>query len=199
MAAAAGRREDGAGAHLGGRAPEVSAALGGGQTLAVVYTDTQRLFDLQYPFLTVFSEMAAAAGRREGIDVPAGLLPSARSIRAHLRQGVTAVRRTRAGVEVVSRGTLPGGLSLSTSPLALGLIAVVGQKAGGRTQSTNNLKQIALAMHNYHSNNGRFPPAYRAGKGGKALLSWRVLILPYVEQEALYKEFRLDEPWDSEH
>ena len=63
----------------------------------------------------------------------------------------------------------------------------------------NNLKQIAVAMFNYHDANRTFPPAYRAGKGGKALLSWRVLILPFVEQDALYKEFHLDEPWDSEH
>ena len=44
-----------------------------------------------------------------------------------------------------------------------------------------------------------FPPAYTTSKDGKPLLSWRVLILPYLEQEALYKEFHLDEPWDSPH
>jgi len=34
---------------------------------------------------------------------------------------------------------------------------------------------------------------------GRALLSWRVMLLPYLEQEALFKEFKLDEPWDSQH
>jgi len=63
----------------------------------------------------------------------------------------------------------------------------------------NNLKQIGLAMHNYHSQYKSFPPAYTVDKAGKPLLSWRVLILPYLEQDALYKEFHLDEPWDSEH
>ena len=63
----------------------------------------------------------------------------------------------------------------------------------------NNLKQIGLAMHNYHATNGSFPPAYTVDKDGKPLLSWRVLILPFLEQEALYKEFHLDEPWDSPH
>jgi prepilin-type processing-associated H-X9-DG protein len=70
--------------------------------------------------------------------------------------------------------------------------------AAGRTQSTNNLKQIGLALHNYHDVHKAFPPTYTA-KDGKPLLSWRVHILPYVEQDGLYKEFKLDEPWDSEH
>jgi hypothetical protein len=183
--------------------PEVSAALAGdGKTLAIIYTDTRRLFDLAYPVLTVFSEMAAGELRREGIEVPPGLLPSARSIRPHLRPTVTTARRTRAGIEIVSRQTLPGGLSLSTAPIAVGLLLPAVQKvreAAGRTQSMNNLKQIGLAMHSYNDVYGSFPPAYRAGKGGKALLSWRVLILPFIDQDALYKEFHLDEPWDSEH
>jgi prepilin-type processing-associated H-X9-DG protein len=54
-------------------------------------------------------------------------------------------------------------------------------------------------MHNYHDRHGSFPPAYTVDKAGKPLLSWRVLILPYVEQDALFKEFHLDEAWDSPH
>src|SRR5207245_1185574 len=54
-------------------------------------------------------------------------------------------------------------------------------------------------MYNYAYEKGKLPPAAVCDKTGKPLLSWRVLILPYVEQEALYKEFKLDEPWDSEH
>jgi hypothetical protein len=71
--------------------------------------------------------------------------------------------------------------------------------AASRMQGSNNLKQIGLAMHNYLDSNGSFPPAAVFDKDGKALLSWRVLILPFIEQDALYKEFKLDEPWDSPH
>jgi hypothetical protein len=71
--------------------------------------------------------------------------------------------------------------------------------AAGRAQSTNNLRQIALAMHNYHDTYGQFPPRAAFGKDGKPLLSWRVLILPFIEENKLYGEFHLDEPWDSEH
>jgi hypothetical protein len=61
------------------------------------------------------------------------------------------------------------------------------------------MKQIGLAMHNYHDTYRRFPPAAVCGPDGKPLLSWRVLILPFLEQENLYKEFQLDEAWDSPH
>jgi hypothetical protein len=71
--------------------------------------------------------------------------------------------------------------------------------AAGRSQSANNLKQMAIAMYNYHELFGRLPAAAICDKQGKPLLSWRVAILPYIEQENLYKEFKLDEPWDSEH
>jgi hypothetical protein len=66
-------------------------------------------------------------------------------------------------------------------------------------RSVNNLKQIGLAMHNYHDVYKRFPAAAIADKAGKPLLSWRVAILPFIEQDTLYKEFKLDEPWDSAH
>ncbi|MCI0682315.1 MAG: DUF1559 domain-containing protein [Gemmataceae bacterium] len=58
----------------------------------------------------------------------------------------------------------------------------------------NNLKQIGLAWHNYHATYKTFPPQ-TVGKG----LSWRVAILPFMGQDQLYRQFKLDEPWDSEH
>ena len=68
-----------------------------------------------------------------------------------------------------------------------------------RVVISNDLKQLALAVHSYHDTYGRFPSAAVYDKDGKPLLSWRVQILPYIEQEELYKQFHLDEPWDSEH
>ncbi len=64
----------------------------------------------------------------------------------------------------------------------------------------NNLKQIGLAMLNYADRHGRrLPPAVLYDEQGRPLHSWRVLILPYLEEEALYQQFRLYEPWDSRH
>ena len=73
------------------------------------------------------------------------------------------------------------------------------REAARRMQCANNLKQLGLAMHIYHDTHNTFPPAYTVDKNGKPLHSWRVLLLPYLEQTALYSEIRLDEPWDSEY
>jgi prepilin-type processing-associated H-X9-DG protein len=72
-------------------------------------------------------------------------------------------------------------------------------EAARRVQCVNNLKQIALALHNFHASNNAFPRPAILDQKGKPLLSWRVAILPYIEQQTLYDKFKLDEPWDSPH
>lgn len=67
----------------------------------------------------------------------------------------------------------------------------------GRGRSWNYLHSIGIALNNYWATNGNLPPAVVYDKTGHPLYSWRVLLLPYVEQDALYKNFHLDEPWDS--
>lgn len=62
------------------------------------------------------------------------------------------------------------------------------------------LHQIGLALHNYHDVHSRFPADFNLDD--KPLLSWRIALLPYLEHGDygdLYGEFKLDEPWDSEH
>jgi prepilin-type processing-associated H-X9-DG protein len=73
------------------------------------------------------------------------------------------------------------------------------RESANRASSTNNLKQLALAMHNYLDTYGHFPPQAIYSKDGKPLLSWRVLVLPYLEQDNLYRQFKLDEAWDGPH
>jgi hypothetical protein len=69
-----------------------------------------------------------------------------------------------------------------------------------RFQSMNNLKQLAIAVQNYYlDHNGSFPPYAIPDKSGKPLLSWRVALLPYLQQRQLYERFKLDETWDSEN
>src|SRR5579883_1704063 len=110
----------------------------------------------------------------------------------------------RTGTDLAAAVTLPPWASgyVTSSAVAAGVLLPAVQKvreAAARSQSQNNLKNIALALHNYHDVNGTFPPAAICDKKGRKLLSWRVAILPYVEQNALYQQFKLDEPWDSEH
>jgi len=95
-----------------------------------------------------------------------------------------------------------GGLILVTAVIGI-LIALLlpavqaAREAARRAQCSNNLKQISLALLNYEAANGCFPPAYVADENGRPMHSWRVLILPYMEQQALYDRYRFDEPWDS--
>ena len=68
--------------------------------------------------------------------------------------------------------------------------------AAARAQCVNNLKQIALALHNYESAYKAFPPAYTVDPQGRPLHSWRTLILPYLELDPLYQTIDLSKPWD---
>jgi len=73
------------------------------------------------------------------------------------------------------------------------------REAARRAQCSNNLKQIALAMHNYHDVYRALPPAYTTDENGTPLHSWRTLLLPFMEQQALYAQIHLNEPWNSAH
>lgn len=73
------------------------------------------------------------------------------------------------------------------------------REAARRSLSKNNIKQIMLALHNYHNIHDHFPPAVVMGPDGKTPHSWRVELLPLLDQQALYDKYRMNEPWDSEH
>jgi hypothetical protein len=110
----------------------------------------------------------------------------------------------RNGTELTAGVTLPkeliaGATSVAAIGTALLLPAVQKVRmAAARMQSQNNLKQIGIALHAYHDAFGRMPQDI-LDKNGKPILSWRVAILPFLEQDNVYKQFRMDEPWDSEH
>lgn len=82
---------------------------------------------------------------------------------------------------------------LCLSPL---LQTEYGRRMARRVACTNNLKQIAIALQGYHDAHGCFPPAYISDEGGRPMHSWRVLILPYIGQRALYEQYAFSEPWD---
>ncbi len=65
----------------------------------------------------------------------------------------------------------------------------------------HNLHNLGLALANYHAKHGCYPPAYVADALGRPLVSWRVLLLPYMEQRQLYDEWKKhrDEPWNGPH
>ncbi|GAC1464026.1 MAG: hypothetical protein NVSMB9_02220 [Isosphaeraceae bacterium] len=104
------------------------------------------------------------------------------------------------GTGLAITGIVLGGIGCTAVTLALLLPAVqAAREAARRAQCVNNLKQIALAMHNFHAAKDRFPGASITDAQGKPLLSWRVAILPYLDQTSLYERFHLNEPWNSPH
>jgi uncharacterized protein DUF1559 len=68
--------------------------------------------------------------------------------------------------------------------------------AARRSVCQGHLKQIVVALHSYHDEYGTFPPAVVRDASGRPMHSWRVLLLPYLEEGDLYKQYRFDEPWD---
>lgn len=92
--------------------------------------------------------------------------------------------------------------SIATTGVLIGLLLPAVQasrEAAGRMSSSNNLKQIGLAVHNYHDAYRQLPAAAITSADGKPLLSWRVALLPFLDEMELYNKFKRDEPWNSEH
>ncbi len=128
-------------------------------------------------------------------------VPPAADLARLMGPGSTSAVVTDDGLEILSRDTFPtiGSPVTAGSAIALLLPAVqAAREAARRAQCVNNLKQIGLAQHNFHDANNHFAADIRDADG-KPLLSWRVAILPYLEQQDLYNEFHLDERWDSPH
>jgi hypothetical protein len=89
--------------------------------------------------------------------------------------------------------------------IALALLAALflpkvqgAREAARRSQCKNNLKEIGLALHAYHAAYECFPPAFVAENAGRPMHSWRVLILPYLDEECrkLHAQYNFSEPWD---
>ena len=74
----------------------------------------------------------------------------------------------------------------------------LGQLEAGRTRnaSMRNLEKIAAALNAYAADHGGYPPPAFEDGSGRPLHSWRVLILPYLGEAALYDQFDLSKPWD---
>ena len=174
--------------------------------------------------LTAFGAMAGAQGSKaigllnevlaqikpaqEGNSVKVVANIKGARLKALVPAGMGAPPRSSSGA-----GKTPPSVGIGTPPPAgssqnTGLFSG-GSTGGGAVQAVrgavaraagqNELKQIGLALNTYMSENNGLPPAAITDPSGKRLLSWRVAILPYLEQDNLYKQFHLNEPWDSSH
>jgi uncharacterized protein DUF1559 len=114
--------------------------------------------------------------------------PLLESVAAGLKKATAKV----VGTTVVAAADIEVGPAAGKAAAEL-LQAMATQKKFA--ERTNNLKQIGLALHNYHDANGRLPTNIYNAKG-EAILSWRVHLLPYLEHDNIYRQMKLDEPWD---
>ncbi len=176
------------------------------------HNDTRRQFEMLYPWLQIGLTAAQSSANKMPREVGelveqffSGFkLPPSRAIAAHLQPTTVLLRKTSASLEMETRQTIPMIDATALTPIAVAmLLPAVEQvrQAAKRTNSSNNLRQMALAAHNHEATFGRLPAGWTTSKDGKKtpLLSWRVQLLPFLEENVLYDQFRHDEPWDSEH
>jgi hypothetical protein len=154
-------------------------------------------------------------GLKELIEVAKELLPEAKKewerdeeskallpllVQTEASLKATTIKTT--GKKVTVNQSIEGD-QVFASMIAQSVIRV--QQVAERTTFINNFKQLAIAIHNYESAYASLPiPGYNkkgeiAASFDEAKLSWRVALLPYLEEENLFREFKLDQPWDSEH
>jgi beta-lactamase regulating signal transducer with metallopeptidase domain len=127
---------------------------------------------------------------------PADMVQIKKTLLGAAEEMLKQAKVTREGSTVVVKSEGSGATLLATASIALPAIAKTRESAS-RMQSMNNMKQIGLAMFMYLDKNQHFPPAVVMGPDGKTPHSWRVEILPYIEQKSLYDQYKMDEPWDS--
>jgi hypothetical protein len=156
---------------------------------------------------------AAGGDRRDENPLPISLadLPPAELVAGPLFPNVSVSTVTEDGFHGTSRTSLPafpfvgsgGGGSVATTGVLVGLLLPAVQQAreaARRTQSMNNLRQLGIALHNHHDVHQKLPSGTHPNEKLKPekRLSWQASILPYIEQQALYRTLDFDEAWDSE-
>ncbi len=173
-----------------------------GQRLTMLASDDNAAQELQQTLMRSIAMGRSLLFNSGLADIP-GDDPVAVASRKYMERFadhmVEAITPTQSGRKVTIEGTL--NYSVTTNGVLMGLLLPAVQSARSvarRMSSANNLKQIGLAMHNHHAAYRSFPGNI-VSEDGKPLLSWRVAILPFIDQLPLYQQFHLDEPWDSEH
>jgi prepilin-type processing-associated H-X9-DG protein len=115
-----------------------------------------------------------------------------------LEKAVSALSVTQNGTMTIVKFTLPQQ-TLATITATLVPLIEKSQEAARMNRGINNLKMIALSLHNFHDTYRTFPAAARMKKEGNPPHSWRVAILPFIEENELFRQYNFEEPWDSEN
>lgn len=137
-------------------------------------------------------------------------LPSSYALAQHWTPDVGTMRVEGGKLIIESHETVPGVQAataialVSAGAMALEvndvtIMSIFSPAYAHEQESIINLKMMGLAMHNFHDVYTRLPASAGKDDEGNELLSWRVQILPFVDEQDLYDQFHHNEPWDSEH
>ncbi len=150
-------------------------------------------------------------GAAPAMDIALAELPPAELIAANLFPNLTVSTKDENGFHCYSRTSLPaipllgsgGGSGVAVAAVGAALLLPAIQQAreaARRTQSKNNLKQIAIALHNYHDVHRHFPTGTHPNEDLKPekRLSWMYDILPFIEQNSLFDRIQDEQAWDSD-
>ena len=191
-----------------------------GKVIGFSYMETKYSFELFYGYACLASAMGKnmLAGQVDQVlplpfsdeqmaKVKAHLndlqLPSCRSIAKHLTPEVGVIRKEKDAIVFEMHSTVAGSnLTIAIPGVAVGMLLPAVQavrEAARRTTSMNNLRQLSLASHNFASNYQRLPSGDGPVRPGGPAVSWRVKLLPFIEEGNLYEQYNFDEPWDSEN
>ncbi len=162
------------------------ATVGAALDVKPVTETLQALLTLGRNTVPSLKEHAADAGQfREANDWTLGILTTLLDKARIEATGQTVRLQTSSPIDVANVARIIGSF-VSTA-----------QVESTRFRSVNNLKQIGLAFHNFADIYGHLPPPVQyGGKTGKVPYSWRVALLPYLEQQELYNSYNFDESWD---
>lgn len=147
--------------------------------------------------LVAFGLNGLAAASKVEPDGPPEMIAIKKTLVGAAEQLLKTTQVKHDGSTVVLESQGDGATLLAVASIALPAIQKT-REAASRAQSMNNMKQLALAMHMYAADHkDHFPPAVVMGPDGKTPHSWRIEILPYLEQQNLYHAYKMNEPWDS--
>jgi hypothetical protein len=194
------------------RAAELTFNLAGAPTSLVVHANdesaAQRLNELMNRAMSMYQEQMTAQFAQQAMSED----PVERAMAQYMERvsgrwlEPFMPQREGASLTFFKVGADAAGQQQLTNVAVIGILVALllpaiqaAREAARRSQSMNHIRQLTLSLLNYESATKAYPAHASYSSDGKPLLSWRVHILPYLDEQALYEQFRLDEPWDSEH
>ena len=154
--------------------------------------------DVQLEILAETGDAQAAAALQQQIQQALVALPNDPLVKEKLPMLAGMIEAMIPRVDG-SRLTLAQNQAWKSWRVLLSAALSSAKRQAQSAECVTHLKMLALAMHNFHDTYNSFPPHASYDEQGRPLLSWRVFLLPYLDEMELYNQFHLDEPWDSEH